>query len=112
MIDRSLVSIDLLLKDPSQPKMEMKAVPILVWVGGAIMAAACCCPILLSEAAADEGQSSKSSFEDNFDIMWSEDHFKTSEDGQIWYLSLDNETGIYMQYDQMSMLACLFVFPS
>lgn len=36
---------------------------------------------------------SKGSFDDNFSIMWSEDHFKTSEDGQIWYLNLDNDTG-------------------
>lgn len=35
----------------------------------------------------------KKSFEDNFSIMWSEDHFKTSEDGQIWYLNLDKDTG-------------------
>lgn len=47
---------------------------------------------LLSEAAAD----TKASFEENFDIMWSEDHFTTSDDGQIWYLSLDKETGIYI----------------
>jgi hypothetical protein len=26
--------------------------------------------------------------------MWSEDHFTTSTDGQIWFLSLDNDTGI------------------
>lgn len=37
----------------------------------------------------------RGSFEDNFSIMWSEDHFKTSEDGQIWYLSLDKETGTH-----------------
>lgn len=48
--------------------------------------AASCVP---SEAAISKG-----SFEDNFSIMWSEEHFKTSEDGQIWYLSLDKETGI------------------
>ncbi|KAJ8431959.1 hypothetical protein Cgig2_024270 [Carnegiea gigantea] len=36
---------------------------------------------------------SKGSFKDNFDIMWSESNFKTSSDGQIWYLSLDQETG-------------------
>lgn len=59
----------------------------LLWVA-AVIAAFCCC---LSQSQAD-GES-KRSFEDSFDIMWSEDHFKTSEDGQIWYLSLDNETG-------------------
>jgi len=36
---------------------------------------------------------SKGSFKDNFDIMWSESNFKASPDGQIWYLSLDQETG-------------------
>lgn len=35
------------------------------------------------------------SFEDNFNIMWSENHFTTSEDGQIWNLSLDNDTGTF-----------------
>ncbi|GMH19365.1 hypothetical protein Nepgr_021206 [Nepenthes gracilis] len=40
---------------------------------------------------------SKANFADNFNIMWSEDHFKTSEDGQIWYLSLDKETGCGFQ---------------
>ena len=38
----------------------------------------------------------KKSFEDNFSIMWSEDHFKTSEDGQIWYLNLDKDTGTFL----------------
>jgi xyloglucan:xyloglucosyl transferase len=41
-----------------------------------------------------EAAMSKGSFEDNFSIMWSENHFTTSTDGQIWYLSLDNDTGI------------------
>ncbi|KAA8520020.1 hypothetical protein F0562_014306 [Nyssa sinensis] len=41
-----------------------------------------------------------SSFEDNFNIMWSQDHFKTSEDGQIWSLSLDKETGCGFQTKQ------------
>lgn len=36
-------------------------------------------------------------FGENFDIMWSENHFKTSPDGQIWYLSLDKETGKQMK---------------
>lgn len=34
-----------------------------------------------------------SSFYDNFKILWAEDHFKTSPDGQVWYLTLDKETG-------------------
>ncbi|GAV73668.1 LOW QUALITY PROTEIN: Glyco_hydro_16 domain-containing protein/XET_C domain-containing protein, partial [Cephalotus follicularis] len=49
----------------------------------AIMAATC------SPTRAAE---STGSFGDNFNIMWSEDHFKTSADGQIWYLSLDKQT--------------------
>ncbi|RZC80470.1 hypothetical protein C5167_043046 [Papaver somniferum] len=32
-------------------------------------------------------------FQNNFDIMWAEDNFKTSEDGKTWFLSLDKETG-------------------
>ena len=44
--------------------------------------------------SSSEAADSQTSFEDNFSIMWSEDHFKTSEDGQTWYLSLDKETGI------------------
>lgn len=36
---------------------------------------------------------SKGSFEDNFDIMFSESNFKTSKDGQIWFLSLDKTSG-------------------
>jgi len=35
------------------------------------------------------------SFEDNFNIMWSENHFTTSDDGEIWNLSLDNDTGTF-----------------
>jgi xyloglucan:xyloglucosyl transferase len=40
-----------------------------------------------------EAADSKGSFTDNFNIMWSENHFTTSEDGQTWYLALDKETG-------------------
>lgn len=36
---------------------------------------------------------SKGSFDDNFNIMWSNDQFKMSEDGETWFVSLDNETG-------------------
>ncbi|XP_042495267.1 probable xyloglucan endotransglucosylase/hydrolase protein 8 [Macadamia integrifolia] len=39
-------------------------------------------------------------FLDNFDIMWSEDHFKTSVDGKVWYLSLDKDTGCGFQTKQ------------
>ncbi|KAG4907733.1 hypothetical protein AAZX31_20G129800 [Glycine max] len=47
-----------------------------------------------------EAAVSKGSFEDNFSIMWSEDHFTTSKDGQIWYLSLDKDTGCGFQTKQ------------
>lgn len=63
--------------------------PNIILYIAVFMAAACCSS---SVAAAPS-----SSFEDNFDIMWSEDHFKTSADGQIWYLSLDNDTGKKIQ---------------
>uniref|UniRef100_A0A7N0UF54 GH16 domain-containing protein n=1 Tax=Kalanchoe fedtschenkoi TaxID=63787 RepID=A0A7N0UF54_KALFE len=43
---------------------------------------------------------SKGSFDDNFSVMWAEDHFKTSEDGETWYVSLDNETGCGIQTRQ------------
>lgn len=33
------------------------------------------------------------SFDDNFSKSCPETHFKTSEDGQIWYLSLDKRAG-------------------
>ncbi|KAF3451675.1 hypothetical protein FNV43_RR07771 [Rhamnella rubrinervis] len=66
--------------------------PILVSIAALLLAAA---SSSLSEAA-----DSKGSFEDNFDIMWSEDHFTTSEDGQIWHLSLDKETGCGFQTKQ------------
>ncbi|KAL4388833.1 hypothetical protein GQ457_09G001530 [Hibiscus cannabinus] len=39
----------------------------------------------------------KTSFEDNFSIMFSGNHFKTSEDGNTWFLSLDKETGCGFQ---------------
>ncbi|MBA0568858.1 hypothetical protein Golob_006325 [Gossypium lobatum] len=50
--------------------------------------------------SSSEAADSQTSFEDNFSIMWSEDHFKTSEDGQTWYLSLDKETGCGFQTKQ------------
>uniref|UniRef100_R7WB35 Xyloglucan endotransglucosylase/hydrolase n=1 Tax=Aegilops tauschii TaxID=37682 RepID=R7WB35_AEGTA len=40
------------------------------------------------------------SFGDNFDITGAEDHVKTSPDGQTWYLSLDNKTGVGFQTKQ------------
>ncbi|KAF4372500.1 hypothetical protein CsatB_012775 [Cannabis sativa] len=69
----------------------VSSMPILLLIA-ALMAASS----YVSKAAADP----KASFEDNFDIMWSEDHFTTSTDGQIWHLSLDNETGCGFQTKQ------------
>lgn len=43
------------------------------------------------------------SFDDNFSKSCPETHFKTSEDGQIWYLSLDNKAGKYVTYSQISL---------
>ncbi|WOL18102.1 putative xyloglucan endotransglucosylase/hydrolase protein 8 [Canna indica] len=54
----------------------------------------------MSSAAPANNTSSSFSFKDNFDIMWAEDHFKTSPDGQTWYLYLDNTTGCGFQTRQ------------
>ncbi|KAK9084882.1 hypothetical protein Sjap_025293 [Stephania japonica] len=50
--------------------------------------------------------SSAFSFADNFDIMWSEEHFKTSPDGQIWYLpstkkQMCSDTGAGPERDEL-----------
>jgi hypothetical protein len=73
---------------PSSSKMERRVSTMAALLYTAAFMAASC---VSSEAAQP-----KASFEDNFSIMWSEDHFKTSEDGQIWYLSLDKETGTHI----------------
>lgn len=36
------------------------------------------------------------SFQDSFDLTGAEDHFRTSPDGQVWYLSLDKKAGAYI----------------
>lgn len=36
---------------------------------------------------------SKATFADMFEMSCPDDHFKTSEDGQIWHLSLDKDAG-------------------
>ncbi|KAJ6367533.1 hypothetical protein OIU78_000153 [Salix suchowensis] len=56
--------------------------------------------LMAASYTSSEAAQPKASFEDNFSIMWSEDHFKTSEDGQIWYLSLDKDTGCGFQTKQ------------
>lgn len=56
--------------------------------------------LMAASYTSSEAAQPKASFEDNFSIMWSEDHFKTSADGQIWYLSLDKDTGCGFQTKQ------------
>jgi xyloglucan:xyloglucosyl transferase len=41
----------------------------------------------------DGDDSSAKVFDDNFQIMWAEDHFRTSENGQVWHLVLDQKSG-------------------
>ncbi|PRQ28520.1 putative xyloglucan:xyloglucosyl transferase [Rosa chinensis] len=65
---------------------------ILVYIAVSMAAAYCSSSVSAAPST---------SFEDNFNIMWSEDHFKTSADGEIWYLSLDNNTGCGFQTKQM-----------
>lgn len=38
-----------------------------------------------------------SGFEENFKVMGSEDHLKTSDDGQVWHLFLDEKAGCGFQ---------------
>ncbi|KAJ3705223.1 hypothetical protein LUZ61_008928 [Rhynchospora tenuis] len=52
----------------------------------------------ISNAATDNAAPSGSfSFKDNFDLTGAEDHFSTSPDGQVWYLSLDKNAGCGFQ---------------
>ncbi|EMS49430.1 putative xyloglucan endotransglucosylase/hydrolase protein 8 [Triticum urartu] len=62
----------------------------------AAIAASCCCCFRFQGADA----AATPSFGDNFDITGAEDHVKTSPDGQTWYLSLDNKTGVGFQTKQ------------
>ncbi|VAH45211.1 unnamed protein product [Triticum turgidum subsp. durum] len=64
----------------------------------AAIAASCCCCFQLQFQGADAAATP--SFGDNFDITGAEDHVKTSPDGQTWYLSLDNKTGVGFQTKQ------------
>ncbi|XAR53768.1 Xyloglucan:xyloglucosyl transferase [Bertholletia excelsa] len=59
-----------------------------------------CLAALAGAFCFSEAAQPKSSFDDTFSIMWNQDHFKTSEDGQIWYLSLDKEKGCGFQTKQ------------
>lgn len=40
-----------------------------------------------------EDDSSAKLFDDNFQVMWAEDHFKTSDNGRVWHLVLDQNSG-------------------
>lgn len=53
----------------------------------------CSAGFLALSSAAPANTSASFSFKENFDIMFAEDHFRTSPDGQIWYLYLDKKTG-------------------
>lgn len=59
----------------------------------AAIAVSCCC-------FQGAGAAASPSFGDNFEITGAEDHVKTSPDGQTWYLSLDNKTGVGFQTKQ------------
>jgi len=41
----------------------------------------------------DGDDSSAKVFDDNFQIMWAQDHFRTSENGHVWHLVLDQNSG-------------------
>ncbi|XP_074562975.1 putative xyloglucan endotransglucosylase/hydrolase protein 8 [Curcuma longa] len=59
----------------------------------------CSATSLLAIASAAPANASFS-FNETFDVMWAEDHFNTSPDGQIWYLHLDNRSGCGFQTRQ------------
>ncbi|KAG0479228.1 hypothetical protein HPP92_010086 [Vanilla planifolia] len=50
--------------------------------------------------AAPTRSSAAFSFEENFDITGAKENFKTSPDGQVWYLFLDKEKGCGFQTKQ------------
>lgn len=71
--------------------MEMERVSpmrILVFIAALLAAASS------SSSSADD---SKATFADMFEMACPDDHFKTSEDGQIWHLSLDKDAGTYLK---------------
>ncbi|RWW30813.1 hypothetical protein GW17_00004594 [Ensete ventricosum] len=64
----------------------------LLWLPSAVLLV-CSAGFLALSSAAPANTPASFSFKENFDIMFAEDHFKTSPDGQIWYLYLDKKTG-------------------
>ncbi|XP_022139937.1 probable xyloglucan endotransglucosylase/hydrolase protein 8 isoform X2 [Momordica charantia] len=51
----------------------------------------------LLAATSSSADDSKGTFADEFEMACPDDHFKTSEDGQIWHLSLDKDAGCGFQ---------------
>ncbi|XP_023519030.1 probable xyloglucan endotransglucosylase/hydrolase protein 8 [Cucurbita pepo subsp. pepo] len=72
-------------------KMEMNRVsPIRILVFIAALLAA-------SSSSSSSADDSEGTFADMFEMSCPDDHFKTSEDGQIWHLSLDKDAGCGFQ---------------
>ncbi|CAL9759183.1 unnamed protein product [Musa acuminata subsp. burmannicoides] len=69
------------------------------WLPSAVLLL-CSAGFLALSSAAPANTSASFSFKENFDIMFAEDHFRTSPDGQIWYLYLDKKTGCGFQTRQ------------
>jgi hypothetical protein len=91
---------------PSSSKMERRVSTMAALLYTAAFMAASC---VSSEAAQP-----KASFEDNFSIMWSEDHFKTSEDGRSgishWTKKqVHTSLCIYIIFNQSKLKSSLFV---
>jgi len=91
---------------PSSTKMERRVSTMAALLYTAAFMAASC---VSSEAAQP-----KASFEDNFSIMWSEDHFKTSEDGRSgishWTKKqVHTSLCIYIIFNQSKLKSSLFV---
>ncbi|KAF3320848.1 putative xyloglucan endotransglucosylase/hydrolase protein 8 [Carex littledalei] len=63
---------------------------ILLLVSASVLTCTC-----ISNAASDNAGGF--SFKDSFDLTGAEDHFRTSPDGQVWYLSLDKKAGCGFQ---------------
>lgn len=71
--------------------MEMKRIsPIrfLVFIAAILVA---------SSSSSSSADDTKATFADMFEMSCPDDHFKTSDDGQIWHLSLDKEAGKFIE---------------
>ena len=47
----------------------------------------------MSFVSCEDEDGSAKVFDENFKVMWAEDHVKTSENGHVWHLSLDQISG-------------------